>query len=64
MGTTEPWQPYCGAEYPAEKVAGDPVICDELPRHDIGSGELLPGLGLAGSIGTKHRNSELGFAWW
>lgn len=42
------WKPYCGAVYPLEKVAGDPVICDRNP-HDGA---------------TKHRNSETGFEWW
>jgi hypothetical protein len=43
------WQPFCAALYPTEKVAGDPIVCDNEP-HDRDE--------------TKHRNSELGFEWW
>jgi hypothetical protein len=42
------WEPYCGAEYPQDRTAGDPVICD---RNAHGPD-------------TQHRTSETGFAWW
>lgn len=42
------WEPFCGVEYPQEKIAGDPIICDRDPHSEE----------------TKHLNSELGFEWW
>lgn len=43
------WQPFCGAQYPQERVAGDPVVCTIEP-HDPST--------------SKHQNEELGFSWW
>lgn len=42
------WEPYCGAEYPKDKTAGPPVICD---RNAHGPD-------------TMHYNHDLGFRWW
>lgn len=42
------WLPYCGSAYPLEKVAGDPLVCDQ-EQH---------------GPSVKHLNSETGFAWW
>lgn len=40
--------PMCGANYPQDKIAGEPVICDRTPHDDT----------------VKHYNSELRFEWW
>ena len=42
------WEPYCGAVYPLEKTAGDPVTCDRNAHDDS----------------FPHRHSETGFTWW
>lgn len=50
-----PWPdgaPMCGAVYPLEKVAGDPVLCDSEP-HPV-----------TGPAAVKHRHAETGFEWW
>jgi hypothetical protein len=45
---TPDWFPYCGQEYPLERTAGRPVICDRsIHGPDV-----------------KHHNSELGWSWW
>lgn len=48
MADTITWQPYCGAEYNPQRVAGFPVLCD-LPMH---------------GPDVAHQESETGFRWW
>jgi len=46
--TTEDWRPFCGYEYPAYLVAGDPPVCVR-PLHDV--------------VLEKHQDAA-GFTWW
>lgn len=42
------WPPFCGAAYPPEQTAGEPMICTRLVHDE----------------NEKHMNEETGFSWW
>jgi hypothetical protein len=43
------WRPYCGFNFPLERTAGVPIICDRQVHN---------------TEKEKHFNSETGFSWW